>query len=176
MLLFIQIIQIIYSIIINFIKEKKDMLVNTAICSLISIFLYIYLGEINAIFASTIIFIRNIVYVNKVKYKSNLPFFFCICMHLIGGIYALYLDKNLIVINFIPMITSLMACFFYWFSSEQAIRIGSLCTNTLWLIFNIYYGLYLTSLICFIGIITPLMAYLLYKKKGQKFNLIKTAF
>lgn len=173
LLIIIQIIQVIYNIITYFIRRKKYILLNTAIASIISILMYLILGEINAIIASSAICLRNTIFVWKDKYKTNTPFYLCMSIHIITGIIALIIDTDLIIFNFIPLITSLIACFCNWYSNEQGMRISNIITNILWLIYNTYYSLYIASLLCIIHMITSYIAFIYYKKQKLTIKFIE---
>ena len=140
--IFIQIIIFIYNSYIMFLNKKKHMLINMFVSSLLSISLFFVNGLSSAIFATITITIRNLLGIFKNKYKyPNLVFLFCLFMHIIVGAYS---SNN--IIELFPMFTSVIAVISIWYGNEQELRFGLMCSNIIWLIYCLVFGMYISSL------------------------------
>lgn len=86
--------------------------------------------------------IRNIVCLFKSKFKTNIPVYILIGMYIVIGIYtAIDMDS---VIDLLPTFVSLVATFANWFATPSGIKYSSMVTTSIWLVFYITSGLYIT--------------------------------
>ena len=75
-MIIIQIIQVIYSIYIMFLKNKRNMLINMFISNLISLILFNIAGLGEASLTTIFITLRSFLFTFREKYKTNFVFIY----------------------------------------------------------------------------------------------------
>ena len=123
-----------------FLNKKEHMFVNMFISNLLSISLFFVNGLSSAIFVTITITIRNFLGIFKNKYKyPHLVFLFCLFIHIFVGTYS---SNN--IIDLFPMFTSVIAVVSIWYGDEQQLRFGLACSNIIWLIYYLIFGMYIS--------------------------------
>ena len=99
--------------------------------------------------------IRNIVCLFKSKFKTNIPVYILISIYVIIGIYtAIDMDS---IIDLLPTFVSTVATFANWFATPSGIKYSSMITTSIWLIFYITSGLYITFITSLIHVILEIV-------------------
>ena len=134
-MIIIQIIQVIYSIYIMFLKNKRNMLINMFISNLISLILFNIAGLGEA--SLTTIFIT--------------------------------------LFSLLPCVTAIISVITLWFGNEQQIRIGSIISNLIWVIYyylnNIYISATFNLIVIIFTIISCILNNRIYKKSPKLENI-----
>lgn len=161
-----QIIGLLYGIYIMTLKTTKSININLFILNIINMGIYLSIHNYIAAITFGIIAIRSIVFSRKKYFKTNfICYSFCIIQIIIT---ILGNDNNLFIL--LPLLSVVVASIVTWFLSPQGIRLGLAFSDGMWLIYNIYFGLYIICISNFIGVISKLVLY--YKEKSKKEQLI----
>lgn len=115
--------------------------------------LFLITGRYDGVTAAIIIWSRCLLFLYKDKYKTTLILWLCVTAHIVVGIVS-YED----IFSLITIITPVATCFAYWYGSALVIKYVSNVVNTLWLIYYIYVGLYLTAINTSINIVLSIIA------------------
>lgn len=140
-------------------KNKRRILFYACLSNIISILMFITTGRIDSITTSIIIGIRCILFLFKDKYKTPFVLWICIIAHLLCGVIT-YTD----VYSFIPLITTIVTCFLYWYGSALQIKYVGIVINSLWIIYYVFTSLYLVAINTFINIILSIISIFRIKK------------
>lgn len=169
-MIIIQIIQVIYSIYIMFLKNKRNMLINMFISNLISLILFNIAGLGEASLTTIFITLRSFLFTFREKYKTNFVFFFCLMLHIVVGIVTF---KDLF--SLLPCVTAIISVITLWFGNEQQIRIESIISNLIWVIYyylnNIYISATFNLIVIIFTIISCILNNRIYKKSPKLENI-----
>ncbi len=121
--------------------KKRNILISYVISTAFSMLMFWSVKQYAAILPVLTTGIRYFVFIFKDKYKTKMPFYFCLLLHLIAMILSV---KTLI--DLIPSILVIAGCFVYWYFDDLKLKIGTLAINIPWIIYYIYSKLYLTTL------------------------------
>ncbi len=119
---------------------------------------YFLIGGLSGSLTSIVSFIRNLLFT---KVKSKVLIIFFIILYLIIGI-TCFTD----IFSTLPVIATILYSFFVYIKNPKYLRLSSLFTSFIWLIYNIYlisYGGVLTQIILIISNISAMIK--LDKKK-----------
>lgn len=107
--------------------------------------------------------IRCIVCYFKDKFKNNWPIYLICAGYIV--IAACSIPFYTTILDIIPVLVSLPAAVILWFCNPIGIKAGVGIGDTLWLIYDLYNGLYLSALNIFIQIIISIISIIRIKIK-----------
>lgn len=134
-------------------KNKQKIILYACISNLVSLMLFLVTKRYDGVAAVIIIWLRCLLFLYKDKYKTTIILWLCVTAHIVVGIVS-YED----IFSIITIITPIVTCFAYWYGSALVIKHISNVVNTLWVIYYIYVGLYLTAINTSINIVLSIVA------------------
>lgn len=149
-------------------KNKGRIILNACVTNAISILSFAITGRIDGALSAIIIWIRNLLFLRKDKYKTSAVVWVCVLAHTIVGILSF---KD--VFSLIAIITPIVICIVYWYGSVKAIKVCGNIANAFWLLYYLNVGLYIIAINTFINIVLATIALIsIYKsERGDKSDM-----
>lgn len=88
--------------------------------------------------------VRSIVCMNKEKFKSDVPIWLCVLGYIM--IIAITFNSMESYLDLLPTITSMVASLVLWYGGAILIKSGLGVSDTIWMIYYFYVGLYFSAL------------------------------
>ena len=137
-----QIFVVIINLYIATTENNKHIYVVTFLFNFSNLIMYLLNDDKTTSIVYIIISLRSFLYIFKVKFKTSIIPFSVIAAHLIIGAFTIENAWQLLSI-----LTPCFVCYYMWFwNTTQKLRIGNIINNSLWLIYNLYTGLYIVSI------------------------------
>jgi hypothetical protein len=160
-----QIITILVNIYIAFTEKKKNIYIATFLLNLSQLVMYFFDGDLTTGLIYIVIVIRSYIYIYKDKFHTNIIPYIAIIIQLLIGVFTI---KN--ATQILSILIPCYSCWYLWFYQDtQKIRVGNICANFAWGIYNCMNGLYIILIMRAITVISNLMAYI------KKRNILKIA-
>ena len=140
-------------------KQRSDILLYQSLVKWLSAANYFLLGANSAGVLNILMFVRNLAFINKTKYRklyaSKLPLYFFIGVSIIAtiftfsGLFSILLGATFIFYTII-----------LWNDNPKTIRIGTLIKDPIWLVYNFIIGAYALALLQLFTIISVTFSYI----------------
>ena len=156
----IQLLSLGYTIYISSRKEAKSMLIHSFIANLISLLVYILLGELSTSLTVVIMTIRSLIMTQRDRFKTNIIFYILLLVTLA----PLLTVKN--ILDILPVFASLCATFVSWRGDAQLIRIGCSVSDISWTVYNICIGAYIQAVVSAIALVSKIYFIIKYRVKS----------
>lgn len=147
-------------------KTKKYTLLGKLLASIANAFALFTAGKVLASMPVFVTIFRNTVCFNKDKFKSNRPIYFVLLAYAIIAVYTLVNMSRLV--DILPLILSIVATLSNWFGTTSHIKVVSSISCSVWIIYFMLDGIYLTAVFNIIQVIIELTTILRIKIKGEK--------
>ncbi len=151
--------------------KKRNILIFNVISVLFSILIFLYIGKIAAIFPVVATGIRYFVFIFRDKYKTKLPLYFCLALHIIALLFsvnAIITTETSTPIDIVPSVLVIAGCLIYWYCDKAKLKSNLFILDLLWIAYYLYCGLYLVCLVTTIDTTLIGVAYLRIKFKEKK--------
>ena len=125
-------------------KNKNLIIVFNILCALFNALSIITAGSILASIPVFFTIIRSLVCLFKERFKSDKPIWLCTLGYVIIGCFTIYNSSD--ILDILPTISSALAGLILWFFKPRNIKIGLGLTNSMWLVYYIVCGLYISAL------------------------------
>ena len=150
-------------------KKGKGILVVQTVGATIWSTHFLMLGGLSGSLMNLISLPRNFIYANKEKSKlfssKFIPFIFSF-LYVVAGAIVLIIYKDLI--DFLPVVAMCIQTFAYHSQNEKIIRLFSLISQPIWLIYNVF-KLSIAGVVCeAFTIVSIIIALIINKKKKEE--------
>lgn len=161
----LQVISVILGYIGSLDKNKERIILNACIVNTIYIVSFVITGRIDGALSAIIIWIRNLLFLRRDKYKTSMIVWVCVLAHTIAGVLS-FKDCFSLIAIIIPIVI----CIVYWYGSVKAIKVWGNIANIFWLMYYVNAGLYIIAINTFINIVLATIALIgIYKnERGDK--------
>ena len=134
----VQIISILFTIKIAFMKSSKDYLKIVLLANVVILINYIVIKNYDGAIIFSVTILRSLLYVRRDKYKSNMVCYAMIALQALVGFLTI---KN--PIEIVACVSSIWSCFYMWFFRKpMSIKLGDLLNHTSKAVYDGYYGLW----------------------------------
>ena len=128
----------------SWVRDKKLIATFKMLAALFNALAIICVGHFIASIPVLFTIIRNIVCMNKDKFKNNKPIWICVLGYIIIGIITLgNIDT---IMDIVPTIVSLLASLIIWYCNPVGIKVGLGITDNIWTVYYLYSGLYISAI------------------------------
>lgn len=144
-------------------ENKKNIYLTTFLFNMSCLLVYLAIGEISTVLSYILITVRSYIYMFKDKLHYHIIPIGFIVIHLIVGFMSITNPWQLLSI-LAPSFT----CFYMWYGKDtQQLRLGNIVNASLWLVYNIYCGLYILCINRVITIGSNVIAYVQKRHSGK---------
>lgn len=163
MVIILQILGIVVGYLGSYSTKKKNIFTCYVLGTIFSALMFWSVGSYAAILPVLTTGVRYFIFMFKDKYKTELPFVFCLIMHII-----VFLISVKTLIDIVPSLLVIVGCFVFWYFDEEKLKMGIFTINIFWILYYIYCGLYLTTLNTIIQTALVGISYVSIIKKTRK--------
>ncbi|MBR3368292.1 YgjV family protein [Candidatus Saccharibacteria bacterium] len=138
----LQILEILFGYLGSYSIKKRNIFIFYAISVIFTILMFWSVGKTAAILPVATTGIRYFIFIFRKKYKTNLPLYFCLLLHVI----SLVLSIGSSFEDLIPSVLVLAGCLIYWFLDGSKLKGSIFALNIPWIIYYLICGLYVVAI------------------------------
>lgn len=165
MVLFLQIASVFVNAYIAFTTNTKRLYWANFLFNALNMAIYAYMRDWPTVLSYVGITTRSYAYIYKNRFRTNaLPVIFCL-FHIVTGLAVLQNPWQVCTV-----IAPCVLCISMWFFKGrfQALRIGNMLNAGLWLVYNLFTGIYLIAALRVLAILANATAYIRASRREER--------
>ena len=159
-----QILTIISNYCASCVVNKRDIILFKIVSSFFNAISILLVGNIVGSIVVFFTMFRGVICLFKDRFKTNLPIYLICAGYVAIGICGIPFYTN--IIDIVPVLVSMPAAIILWFCDPSGIKVGVGIGDSLWMIYDLYNGLYLSALNIFVNIIISMISLIRMKLKA----------